>query len=223
RANEPAFLDAVDVTGHPDVPAGRFASWLREILETLETQDGIDVPCGNCTACCRASQFIHIASEERETLAHIPKALLFPAPGRPKGDLLMGYDENGCCPMLVDERCSIYAYRPRTCRNYDCRIFAATRIAPAPEQAVVAERATRWRFDFSEENARNRGAATRRAAKFLVEHAGELREVVPRNPTGLAVLAIRAHALFVDGAGASPKRLRDAVIAIAKRSNDGAR
>jgi uncharacterized protein len=79
-----------------DVPAGRFSAWLGQI--------GADVPCGTCTACCTSSQFVHIEPDEAETLARIPRALLFPAPGRPKGHVLMGYDERGHCPMFVDGR-----------------------------------------------------------------------------------------------------------------------
>ena len=40
-----------------------------------------DVPCGNCTACCTASQFIHIGPDETDTLAHIPASLLSPHRG----------------------------------------------------------------------------------------------------------------------------------------------
>lgn len=86
------------------------------------------MPCGDCTACCTSSQFIHIAPDETETLGHIPDELLFDAPGFPAGHVVLGYDENGHCPMLVDGACSIYAHRPRTCRTYDCRIFPATGI-----------------------------------------------------------------------------------------------
>ena len=73
--------------------------------------------------------FIHIQPEETQTLQRIPRALLFPAPGLPKGHVLMGYCDKGQCPMLVDNQCSIYEHRPQTCRDYDCRVFAATGIS----------------------------------------------------------------------------------------------
>jgi len=69
---------------------------------------------------------VHIGPDEHETLARIPAALRFPAPGSPHGHVVLGYDEHGRCPMLVDGGCSIYEHRPRTCRTYDCRIFPAT-------------------------------------------------------------------------------------------------
>ena len=84
-----------------------------------------EVPCGSCVACCRSSMFIQIEPDEKRTIARIPRELLFPAPGRPKGHWVMGYDEAWRCPMLVEERCSIYEDPPRTCRMFDCRVMAA--------------------------------------------------------------------------------------------------
>src|SRR5437763_4457379 len=94
----------------------------------IEGNAGAEVPCAGCTACCTSYQFVHIGPEETETLARIPAALLAPAPGRPSGHMVLGYDDRGQCPMLVDNQCSIYSHRPRTCRAYDCRVFAATGI-----------------------------------------------------------------------------------------------
>jgi uncharacterized protein len=105
------------------------------------------VPCGECTACCTASQFIHIGPDERETLAVIPPEVLFPAPGFPAGHVLMGYDDRGHCPMFKDDKCSVYEHRPRTCRTYDCRVFAATDVVP--EDPAIAARSSRWRFGYA--------------------------------------------------------------------------
>ncbi len=126
-----------------DLPAGRFSTWLGQV--------GVDVPCGTCTACCTSSQFVHIGPDERDTLSHIPKALLFPAPGLPKGNVVMGYDERGHCPMFVDGACSIYEHRPRTCRTYDCRVFPAAGLEPDHDgRAEIAAQVRRWRFDVPE-------------------------------------------------------------------------
>ncbi len=73
----------------------------------IRGERGSEVPCGSCTACCTSSQFVHIGPDETDTLARIPAALLFPAPRQPPGHVLLGYDERGHCPMLVDGRCSI--------------------------------------------------------------------------------------------------------------------
>ena len=86
-----------------------------------------------------------VEPDERDALAHIPSELLFPAPGLPKGHRVMGYDERGHCPMLVDGDCSIYEHRPRTCRSYDCRVFTVTGVTP--DQPEIAERAAEWLFE----------------------------------------------------------------------------
>ena len=134
-----------------DLPAGDFAPWIEEMLGAIRGERASDVPCDGCTACCTSSQFVHIAPDETDTLAHIPKPLLFPAPRLPRGHLLMGYDEHGRCPMLIDGTCSIYDHRPRTCRTYDCRVFAATglNVDDDPSKTAIAQQSRRWRFGFS--------------------------------------------------------------------------
>ncbi len=128
------------------LPAGELSSWLAGMQAALRGEGESDVPCGRCTACCRSAQFVHIEPDETDTLAHVPAALRVPAPGRPHGHVVIGYDEHGRCPMLGEHGCTIYEHRPRTCRTYDCRVFAATGIAPDPTQPAVAERVRRWRF-----------------------------------------------------------------------------
>ena len=60
----------------------------------------------------------------------------------------MGYNEQGHCHMLVDNKCSIYDDRPQTCRDYDCRVFAATGVAvDAKRQPEIAERVAAWVFE----------------------------------------------------------------------------
>ena len=60
----------------------------------------------------------------------------------------MGYDDRGHCPMFADGRCSIYANRPRTCRTYDCRVFAAAGVVP--DDPDIAARVRQWRFDYAD-------------------------------------------------------------------------
>jgi hypothetical protein len=126
--------------------AGTFSTWHHELLAALHAGRDLSVPCGTCTACCTSSQFVHIAPDETDTLAQVPEALRFPAPGLPPGHVVLGYDEHGRCPMLVDGACSIYEHRPRTCRTYDCRVFAATGVVPDSSQPAVAVRVASWRF-----------------------------------------------------------------------------
>ena len=146
--------------------------------------------CDGCTACCTSSQFVPIGPDESDTLAHIPAALLFPAPRLPKGHYVLGYDERGHCPMLVEGRCSIYEHRPRTCRTYDCRIFTATGLevdAEADTKADIAARARRWRFSFPTAEDRRRHAAVQVA----------LRSVHAPSITELAVRAVESHEEFL--------------------------
>jgi hypothetical protein len=185
------------------LPAGRFTVWLGEITRAIRGEGTSDVPCGSCTACCEASQFVHVGPDEADALAHIPAALLFPAPGLPKGHRLMGYDEQGRCPMLVEGRCSIYEHRPRTCRTYDCRIFAAADVLDDdPTKARVAERARRWVFDEPLADDVARHGAVRAAATFLAEHADRLpADLAPVTATQRAVLAVEVHGVFLDEDG----------------------
>ena len=131
------------------VAAGRFSGWLDDLDAALHDDAAardMVVPCGACIACCTSAQFVHIAPDEADTLAHVPAALCFPAPGLPPGHVVLGYDERGQCPMLVDGACSIYEHRPRTCRTYDCRVFAVTGVEPENQPAISA-RVKRWRFE----------------------------------------------------------------------------
>jgi uncharacterized protein len=168
------------------------------------------VPCGGCTACCTSAQFVHIAPDETDTLAHIPAALLFPAPGLPAGHRLLGYDEQGHCPMLVDNRCTIYEHRPRTCRTYDCRIFVAAGIDVGDaDKAQIAQRVRRWRFSYQDESGLVRHAAVRAAAAFLAEHPDVLPgERAALSATERAVLAVEVHGAFLDAGADDAEVLR---------------
>jgi Fe-S-cluster containining protein len=179
--------------------AGDFSSWLVEVEGAVRGKHGVDVPCGSCTACCTSSQFIHIAPDETDTLAHIPAELLFPAPRLPEGHKVLGFDERGHCPMLIDGKCSIYEHRPRTCRTYDCRVFPATGIEPdEPEQASIAQQARRWQFSFPTEADRTQHQSVRAAASFLAEHPDLLPVTgAPTNATQRAVRAIEVHGIFI--------------------------
>jgi Fe-S-cluster containining protein len=187
-------------TDEPELPAGDFSTWLRGIEGALRGEHGSDVPCNGCTACCRSSQFVAIAPDEVRTLARIPTELLFPAPRRPPGHMVLGYDERGHCPMLVDDRCSIYEDRPRACRTYDCRVLPAAGVEPGGEEkAPIVRRVRRWRFSHPTGRDRVEHAAVRAAAAFLDERQNELPAgAVPPTDTARAVLAIAIHELFVE-------------------------
>ncbi len=186
-----------DLSDEHDLVAGAFSSWMTEMQGALRGERGADVPCDGCTACCTSSQFIHIAPDETETLARIPAELLWPAPRLPRGHVVLGYDERGHCPMLIDNRCTIYEHRPRTCRTYDCRIFPAAGVAidDDDDKVLIARRARRWQFSFPGPDDHVEHEAVRAAATFLDEHRDLLPAVT--TTTQLAVLAFEIHDVFV--------------------------
>ncbi len=182
-----------------ELEAGDFSAWLTDMQSAIRGEGDSNVPCDGCTACCTSSQFIHIGPDETETLAHIPSERLFPAPRRPRGHLLLGYDEHGRCPMLIENQCSIYAHRPRTCRTYDCRVFPAAGLEPdSDDKVLIAQQARRWRFSFSSTSDRIRHDAVRAASAFLQRHASLLPgDAMARDTTQAAVVAIEVHDAFL--------------------------
>ena len=177
-----------------ELAAGDFAAWLAAFRAAQATGGGIDVPCGGCTACCTSGLFGYIGPDETETLAHVPSELLAPAPRLPAGHVVLPYDSAGRCPMLTDGACSIYAHRPRACRAYDCRVFAAADVEVDAAKPALARRVARWRFRHPAPNDRRLHDRVRSTATFIRDDdelaAAGLR---PRSPADLAVLAIAVH------------------------------
>jgi uncharacterized protein len=183
------------------IAAGEFSAWLRGFQASLRDGTGNDVACGDCVGCCTSSYFIHVGPQERECLKRIPPEAGIPAPGMPRGHLLLGYKPDGRCPMLgEDRRCTIYPCRPETCRAYDCRIFAAAGItAGGADKSVINERVKRWKFEYATEAARRVHRSVKQAARFIRANAklfpgGR----IPTEPSQLALLAIEVHPLFLD-------------------------
>lgn len=206
-----------------DLDAGDLLAWLGATRAALRGDADADVDCRGCTACCASSQFVLIGPEEVDTLAHVPAELRFPAPGLPPGHVVLGYDERGRCPMLGDGGCTIYAHRPRTCRTYDCRVFAATGLElDDPDKAAIRDRARRWRFAVTGEEAEAAAVAVRAAAAFLTAHPEVLDDTpVPPTTTQLAVLATEVHDLFLGGAEPSADDVHAAVLARAGDRDPG--
>jgi uncharacterized protein len=104
----------------------------------------------------------------------------------------MGYDENGHCPMLVDGACSIYEHRPRTCRTYDCRVFAASGLElDDPAKSAISDQVSRWEFQLPERIGQVELEAVRSAALLL----GELEPAL--NATERTLAAIEIHDQFL--------------------------
>jgi Fe-S-cluster containining protein len=210
--------------GHSDIPAGEFSQWLRSTEASLRSGNGAaDVPCGSCRGCCRSSMFVHIRPEETQTIQRIPRKLLFPAPGLPKGHLLMGYNDKGECPMLIGNECSIYEDRPQTCRDYDCRVFAATGISvDAQTQPEIARRVQQWAFTYESESSREEHRNLKETAAFLEKNRDLFPQgSLPGYPVQLAACAVEVNRLFfnlkakmeIDGCAISDTEIAQAILA----------
>jgi Fe-S-cluster containining protein len=94
---------------------------------TSVTSDEVveDVLCGSCTRCCETLapyltveeiasglyplSFIEPTDQQRAEAAEI-------------GPIVTLYrKKEGGCGMFIDSKCSIYNYRPLSCRQFDCR------------------------------------------------------------------------------------------------------
>jgi uncharacterized protein len=214
----------------PPLDAGEFSAWLDEMRAALRREDDARVPCDGCTACCTASQFIVIEPDEVDTLAHISREVVFPAPRLPRGFMVLAYDARGHCAMLEDGGCSIYEHRPRACRTYDCRLLAATEVEldDATKRALMT-RVERWRFRHDTAHARAQHDAVLAAMRFLRDHRDELRaDGAPAQDTQLAVLAVEIHDVFLDDQrlvepdlGTVAAAVRSAIEASARLSHPG--
>jgi Fe-S-cluster containining protein len=193
-------ISAESEAGRLYLPAGDFSSWLRHAREALITECGTEVECGECSACCSSSYFIHIRPEEAQTLGRIRKSLLVAAPGQPKGHLVLGYDRNGQCPLLKGGKCSIFEQRPITCRTYDCRVYAAAGILESEDgTSKISQRVRRWKFHYPTKLDLREHLAVQAAATFIRENAecfpgGH----IPRNPGQLAILSLKVYELFLN-------------------------
>lgn len=201
-------------TDHDTIAAGPFGAWLEEARESLLGVRGANVPCGDCVGCCVSSYFIPVRPEDREALDAIPARYLVHAPNEPRGQWLMGYREDGTCPMLSDNKCTIYGQRPQTCRDYDCRVFAASGIdAGGDDKSVINRRVRAWRFSYPSAADRAAHEAVKAAASFIADKRDRFPGGrAPTAPTGIAVLALKVYAVFLDPAIA---RKPDAEIALA--------
>lgn len=184
------------------IDAGDFSTWLRGTHATQVEGQEADVPCGDCNGCCKSFYFIHVTPEDTAALAAIPEPLLFTAPGLPPGNFVMGYNDQGHCPMLVEDRCSIYDKRPQTCRAYDCRIFSAADMQPGEtDKALVSARTEHWAFSYGSEAEQQQQVAIANAARWLNAERNNAdsqlpANFLPSNSTQLAVLALQVHQLF---------------------------
>jgi len=181
------------------VDAGDFGSWFSQIIASFRGSAGSEVPCGDCRGCCTSSYFIHVRPTDRKTLEAVPKALLNPAPGQPRGHKLIGFAEDGSCPLLHERTCSIYNQRAQTCRDYDCRVFAAAGIAAGDfQRAAINQRIRAWRFSYADDQDKQRHRAIKATASFIEKNRSAFPGGrAPVAPSDIAILAIKVHRVFL--------------------------
>jgi Fe-S-cluster containining protein len=188
-----------------EVAAGEFGAWLAATHAVLRGTQGADVPCGDCVGCCVSSYAIPLRPTDSAVLDRVPARFLrrVEAAGQPHWQ--MGYDAQGHCPMFSGSGCRVYAIRPQTCRDYDCRIFAAAGLlAGDHRKATINARIQSWVFSYASEAARAAHEAVRAAGRFLERH----RDLLPpgmagTTPMGIAVLAVKVHGVFLGDDAAS--------------------
>ncbi|MGE5228331.1 MAG: YkgJ family cysteine cluster protein [Deltaproteobacteria bacterium] len=207
----------------PEPVPAPFAAWLRATCATLEKDVPADVPCGSCNACCRTFHQIHLRPGEKRARKRLPKDFLSVAPGLPPGYLLLGYTEEGACPVLVGGRCTIYEDRPLVCRTYDCRMYAATGVAP--DRPEIAAQVRRWTFSYPGREDRELQDAVLAAVGFIRGHPQCLpSEAARRQPIRVATLAVAAHGKFLAGATTGVRRRpvteRDRIYAVAEANEE---
>lgn len=186
--------------------AGEFVTWLDAFTQTMKWIGSGTVPCGECVACCTSSKFIHIRPTDIESLRVIPKEIMFPAPGLPKGHYLLGYNESGYCPMFQEGKCAIYEFRPETCKQYDCRVLAATGVLTSQESPDINKQIRTWEFSYSTITSKEAQKAVIDAMKFITENTMKFPEgYIPKSESQLAAMAIRVHAEFIGYSNESAK------------------
>jgi Fe-S-cluster containining protein len=140
---------------------------------------------------------IPLRPSDRVAQDQVPEEFVLHASMRP-GHMLMGFRDDGSCPFLCGRACSIYRDRPQTCRDYDCRIFAAAGRTPAGERPTIRERVMAWRFTYPAPDDLLEAAAVRRAADFIDANKDRFPvEVRVATPVATAVVAVKTYELFL--------------------------
>ena len=132
---DPAILDRTISA------VGRYAQERRELVRKAMTHQPGDVaglaklrssvPCGSCTACCRAYN-VYLADDDTG------EGLDFEVRN---GRRILRQHPDGSCIHLVDSKCTVYTHRPSPCRMFDCREMAVSGVAP---KNIIGDAVVRW-------------------------------------------------------------------------------
>lgn len=77
-----------------------------------------DVPCGSCVDCC-SNLSPYLTEEELMSGQYVYSFMKVDGCDRPV--VAIPKAEHGGCMYLINQKCSIYERRPKSCRQFDCR------------------------------------------------------------------------------------------------------
>jgi len=178
------------------INAGNFGTWLTKARAALRGDGGMDVPCGDCVGCCTSGYSIFLRPQDK-AIDIVPAKFLSSVKGLAYPHAKMNPLANGHCPMFSEGKCSIYASRPQTCLDYDCRVFAAAGI-DAGERPVINKRVKEWRFDYATEDELRAHSAVQQAAQFIANYAERFPDSWKTSTSSaVAVLAVKVYELFL--------------------------
>jgi len=189
-----------DHSTRPPVDAGDFRQWLEAMSASLRGGPGLDVPCGDCVGCCSAAWPIALRAADAKLVGQLPPDYLHEVPDAPVGIRYMGYRADGTCPMLLNARCTVYEHRPQTCRDFDCRLFAAAGLASAgPGKTPVDRRIGAWRFRYATREDEKTHRAIKATADFITGPGRTVATIrLPTSPIAIAGIALKAHRVFLE-------------------------
>ncbi len=184
------------------IAAGAFGVWLAAARAALRGDGGVEVPCGECVGCCSSGYSVQLRPTDTRALAVIPFQWLVDSRAFAPGQKTLPSRPDGRCRMLESGGCSIYAQRPQTCLDYDCRVFAAAGIdAGGADKAAINRRVRDWQFAYPRAEDRQAHEAVMAAAAFIRKVGdGSVGIRVPTTPSGIAVLAIKVAEVFLESA-----------------------
>jgi len=197
------------------VQAGPFGTWLTQFIASLRGDAGTDVPCGTCVGCCVSGYPVPIRPTDALDDV-LPSEYVVPITSTSK---MLVARADGTCPMLQSSRCSIYSRRPLTCRDYDCRVFAAAGIdAGGSGRDAINQRVRAWRFTYGSELEERQHEAIKATARFIREQPAAFNGRAPTAPGGIAVLSVKAFDVFLDSevGSQSPQVIASAIIAASR-------
>jgi hypothetical protein len=128
-----------------DRPSGSVTTYLRKSTQGYLRDGSANVPCNGCTACCRdPNLFVDVTDEEAKRLKVHQDTNMDQREYKNGVAWVLDRNEKGECVYLIDNRCSIYSERPKSCRQYDCRVHLLGFPVDPTQTVVNQEGVLQW-------------------------------------------------------------------------------